>query len=74
MIYEFALLMLGIYLGQEYNVIPSVRLVVLKACEYVQVDQQQKPNQNSTAVTLYTQIVTFFDTVVKRTFGHPHDE
>lgn len=36
MIYELVLLMFGVYLGQEYTAIPSVKIIIIKGVDYFQ--------------------------------------
>lgn len=53
MFYEIALLTIGVYIGQEYNTIPSVRLIVVKTIEYCGVS---KP-QNNRVITSILSII-----------------
>jgi hypothetical protein len=54
MFYEIVLLTIGVYIGQEYNTIPSVRLVVVKAIGYCGLFKsgEQQPQNNSVIMTI----------------------
>jgi hypothetical protein len=41
MLYELVLLAMGVFLGQEYQIIPSVRIMCGRALEYFQQEQPE---------------------------------
>lgn len=57
MIYSLILLLSGIYLGQEYAIIPSVRIVFINMLLYLQM--LRDPNEQE-VITYYERIKRYF--------------
>lgn len=62
--------MFGVYLGQEYTALPSVRIIVQKTIEYFQVERDHQPDN----ITLYNQAINLLDGMIKRALGNPHQD
>ena len=62
MIYSAILLTLGIYLGQEYQVIPSIKILGLTLYNYLETLRQ---NQNQTQVNAQLNIFSYFKNFFK---------
>lgn len=59
MLYSFVVLLFGIYIGQDYPILPSIKILVLSLINNQQIIKN--PNQNS----YYTQIVNYFSNTHK---------
>ena len=54
MLYSFVVLLFGIYIGQDYPMLPSIKILVISLMNNQQIIKN--PNQNS----YYTQIINYF--------------
>lgn len=63
MFWTFTAFVFGIYIGQEYNIIPSVKLAVLAGIDYLnkyKKENDQQPQQQDES-TLFQLIKYFYD-------------
>lgn len=59
MLYSFVVLLFGIYIGQDYPMLPSIKILVVSLINNQQIIKN--PNQNS----YYVQIINYFSNMHK---------
>lgn len=54
MLYTLFILLTGVYIGQEYTIVPSVKIVAVYCLNYLNSLKEVQVNQENEEITTYT--------------------